>query len=294
VAVRVELKDAGKIGGKDFKFEHRESTKMTDAEKRNVSILKDKGVTHLQANQNISLKNAGMIDIQKGEELKIVSWNTDINELTVISEKGFKTTVNLMNIKGFDPMDSKQTRDFSNKDLVDVRAIIGSEYQMKDGKPILDEKTGGKVKNPDYLSNGASGKIESVTARGAEIKFDDGRTIKVSAENMAKVDHAYARTAHGNQGRTVDKAIVAISEGSAGLVNKESAYVALTRAKESVTIVTTAKDAVIRNASEMSDKTTALDAPKPKERIFKRDTTKDREKAPMQKEAKKPEPARGR
>jgi conjugative relaxase-like TrwC/TraI family protein len=294
VAVRVELKDAGKISGKDFKFEHRESTKMTDAEKRNVSILKDKGVTHLQANQNISLKNAGMIDIQKGEELKIVSWNTDINELTVISEKGFKTTVNLMNIKGFDPMDSKQTRDFSNKDLVDVRAIIGSEYQMKDGKPILDEKTGGKVKNPDYLSNGASGKIESVTARGAEIKFDDGRTIKVSAENMAKVDHAYARTAHGNQGRTVDKAIVAISEGSAGLVNKESAYVALTRAKESVTIVTTAKDAVIRNASEMSDKTTALDAPKPKERIFKRDTTKDREKAPMQKEAKKPEPARGR
>jgi ATP-dependent exoDNAse (exonuclease V) alpha subunit len=160
---------------------------------------------------------------------------------------------------------------------------------MKDGKPILNEKTGDKVKNPDYLSNGASGKIESISAKGAEIKFDDGRTVKVSAENMAKVDHAYARTAHGNQGRTVDKAIIAISEGSAGLINKESAYVALTRAKELVTLVTTAKDTVIRNATEMSDKTTALDAPKAKERSFKRDTTKNKEKAPEQKEAKRPD-----
>jgi len=115
---------------------------------------------------------------------------------------------------------------------------------------------------------------------------------------MAKVDHAYARTAHGNQGRTVDKAIVAISEGSAGLVNKESAYVALTRAKESVTVVTTAKDAVIRNATEMSDKTTALDAPKAREQSFKREksaeTSKMREKAPEQKEVKKADQARGR
>jgi len=260
--------------------------------------LIDKGVTHLQANQNITLKALGAIDIQKGEELKIVSWNADKNEMTVMSEKGVKATINPMDVKGFDPMDSKQTRDFSNKDLVDVRAIIGSEYQMKDGKPMLNEKTGDKVKNPDYLSNGASGKIESISAKGAEIKFDDGRTIKVSAENMAKVDHAYARTAHGNQGRTVDKAIVAISEGSAGLVNKESAYVALTRAKESVTVVTTAKDAVIRNATEMSDKTTALDAPKAKEQNFKREksaeTSKAREKAPEQKEVKKPEQTRGR
>ena len=297
-AVRLELKDAGKIGDKDYKFEHRESTKMTDAEKKNVSILIDKGVTHLQANQNITLKAPGAIDIQKGEELKIVSWNADKNEMTVMSEKGVKATINPMNVKGFDPMDSKQSRDFSHKDLVDVRAIIGSEYQMKDGKPMLNEKTGDKVKNPDYLSNGASGKIESISAKGAEIKFDDGRTIKVSAENMAKVDHAYARTAHGNQGRTVDKAIVAISEGSAGLVNKESAYVALTRAKESVTVVTTAKDAVIRNATEMSDKTTALDAPKAKEQNFKREksaeTSKSREKAPEQKEVKKADQARGR
>ncbi|MBU3539061.1 MobF family relaxase [Polynucleobacter sp. UK-Gri1-W3] len=288
-AVRVELKAAGKIGEKDFKFGHRESTKMTDAEKKNVSILKDKGVTHLQANQNISLKTPGGISIKKGEELRIVSWNTDKNELTVISDKGVRATINPAEIKGLDPMDSKQTRDFSKSDLVDVRAIIGSEYQMKDGKPVLNEQTGDKVKSPDYLSNGANGKIESISVRGAEIKFDDGRVIKVSAENMAKVDHAYARTAHGNQGRTVDKAIVAISEGSAGLVNKESAYVALTRAKESVTVVTTAKDAVIRNAIEMSDKTTALDAPRVKEQSFKRETTKDREKAPEQKEAKKPD-----
>jgi len=297
-AVRLELKDAGKIGDKDIKFEHRESTKLTDEEKKNVYILRDKGVTHLQANQNITLKASGVIDIQKGEEMKIVGWNADKNEMTVMSEKGVKAVINPMNVKGFDPMDSKQSRDFSHKDLVDVRAIIGSEYQMKDGKPILDEKTGDKVKNPDYLSNGASGKIESISAKGAEIKFDDGRTIKVSAENMAKVDHAYARTAHGNQGRTVDKAIIAISEASARLVNRESAYVALTRAKESVTVVTTAKDALIRNATEMSDKTTALDAPKVKEHNFKREksaeTSKAKEKAPEQKEVKKADQTRGR
>jgi len=290
-AVRIELKIAGKIGDKDFQFEHREAQKMTDAEKKNVSILIDKGVTHLQANQTIFLKNPEL-SIQKGEELEILNWNSDKNEIVIQTEKG-KATINPAEISGFDPLDAKQSRLFAKNDLVDVRAIIGNEYKHKAGNALLNEQTGDKIKNPDYLSNGACGKIESISARGAEIKFDDGRTIKVSAENMARVDHAYARTAHGNQGRTVDKAIVSISENSAGLINKESAYVALTRAKESVTIFTTAKDAVVRRASEISDKTTALDAPRAQEQNFKREKSvqqsNSREKTPDKKESKRPE-----
>ena len=72
----------------------------------------------------------------------------------------------------------------------------------------------------------------------------------------------YARTNFGTQGRTVDIAIAVIGESGTKMTEKSGVYVAMTRARDSVTVLTTDKDALLRNANRISEKTTALDAPR--------------------------------
>src|SRR5487761_2448970 len=74
---------------------------------------------------------------------------------------------------------------------------------------------------------------ELVTARNVEgqsIHLEDGRTIP---DNYREFTHGYAVTAHRSQGKTVDQVII-----SADVMKQELFYVAASRGREGISIVT--------------------------------------------------------
>jgi hypothetical protein len=66
------------------------------------------------------------------------------------------------------------------------------------------------------------------------IELEDGRTLPA---NYRSFDHGYAVTAHRSQGQTVDAVIV-----SGDRMSKELFYVAATRGRESLTVITSDRE----------------------------------------------------
>jgi hypothetical protein len=88
------------------------------------------------------------------------------------------------------------------------------------------------------VTNGEIVTVSRVDRKG-EIHLQDGRT---QPSDFKQFTHGYAVTAHRSQGKSVDKVIV-----SADKMKKEPFYVATSRGRESVTVVTSNKQELWRS-----------------------------------------------
>lgn len=120
----------------------------------------------------------------------------------------------------------------------------------------------GTVKTLDgkhTLKNGTSRTVAGFTAKG--IRLDNGWVVGKDAGHFR---HGFVETSFGSQGRTVDRAILAMSAASLGATNQEQLYVSASRAKERTTLYTDDKAAVRQAVQRSSRKLAALDLrPKP-------------------------------
>ena len=82
-------------------------------------------------------------------------------------------------------------------------------------------------------TNGETVTVSRVDEQG-RIRLEDGRTLPV---NYKHFDHGYAVTAHRSQGKSVDAVVI-----SGDAMKKELFYVAASRGRESVTVVTSDKE----------------------------------------------------
>ncbi|MHB8390083.1 MAG: hypothetical protein ACYDBH_10940, partial [Acidobacteriaceae bacterium] len=111
-------------------------------------------------------------------------------------------------------------------------------YQPRDmnlatGDQIIFRENSGR--GDDKIINGQTATIER-SDRGILARTDDGRLIEIDPNKNHSIDYAWARTVHSAQGATVDRVIVA---GEASRVaTAETAYVACSRERESLQIVT--------------------------------------------------------
>ena len=143
--------------------------------------------------------------------------------------------------------------------VIDIRPKVGQlqafsarEIELRTGDQILFRQNNkalevtngmtGTVKIDDY------GKISVQTATGSRIALDTSR---------AQVfDYAYARTVHSSQGATVERAIVV---GEAGRVSTaESAYVACSREKTCLQIITDDPEKLSKSWQKYGEKQNAL------------------------------------
>jgi hypothetical protein len=83
------------------------------------------------------------------------------------------------------------------------------------------------------ITNGELVTVSAVDATG-RIQLDDGRTLPSNYRSFA---HGYAVTAHRSQGKTVDSVII-----SGDSMPKELFYVAASRGRQSVTVITSDKE----------------------------------------------------
>jgi conjugative relaxase-like TrwC/TraI family protein len=96
-------------------------------------------------------------------------------------------------------------------------------------------------------TNGELVTVSTIDARG-HIHLQDGRTLP---ENYQQYTHGYAVTAHRSQGKSVDAVVIL-----ADAMRKELFYVAASRGRESVTVVTSDKEVlrecIIRSGTRQS------------------------------------------
>ena len=94
--------------------------------------------------------------------------------------------------------------------------------------------------------------------KGGDLRLDNGWVVPKDAGHFR---HGFVDTSFGSQGKTVDRAIVAMSTASLGATNAEQMYVSSTRAREGMVVYTDDKAAVRDGVQRSSQKAAALDLP---------------------------------
>ena len=92
--------------------------------------------------------------------------------------------------------------------------------------------TGNRREADFRATNGELAKVRSID--GCRIHLEDGRTLPA---NYREFDHGYAITAHRSQGKTVDAVVL-----SGDMMKQEQFYVAASRGRDGITVITSDVD----------------------------------------------------
>jgi len=97
-------------------------------------------------------------------------------------------------------------------------------------------------------TNGETVTVSGVDERG-RIQLEDGRTLPANYQHF---DHGYAVTAHRTQGKSVDAVVISIDA-----MKKELFYVAASRGRERVTVVTSDKELLRESVGRSGERQSA-------------------------------------
>jgi len=134
----------------------------------------------------------------------------------------------------------KQTGSF---DVLEARPI-----EVSGGDRLL--LTANRRETNCRTTNGELVTVSAVDAAG-RIQLDDGRRLPANFRSFA---HGYAVTAHRSQGKTVDSVII-----SGDGMQKELFYVAASRGRQSVTVITSDKERLRTTVARSMARTSASD-----------------------------------
>ena len=109
--------------------------------------------------------------------------------------------------------------------------------------------TGNRREAGFRATNGELAKVSSVD--GGRILLEDGRTLPT---NYHEFDHGYAITAHRSQGKTVDTVVLS-SDG----MKQEQFYVAASRGREGITVITSDVDRLRESLGISSARPSAME-----------------------------------
>lgn len=110
------------------------------------------------------------------------------------------------------------------------------------------------------ISNGALGEIVSIAPDGAAlVRLDDRKDpVPLNLRDTRHLDYGYAVTSYSSQGKTVDRALIAIrTRHVRTLVNSAQVYVSISRARREVEVFTDSRQALPRAASREAPKHSA-------------------------------------
>jgi len=108
--------------------------------------------------------------------------------------------------------------------------------------------------------NGQTGTVEAVDgpAGRLELRVDAGQVLTLDLKQPLRLDHAYCTTVHAAQGQTCDRVLVDADVSSA-MANQSLYYVAISRARNAVTLYTDDRELLPLAMSRLDIKNAALD-----------------------------------
>ena len=86
--------------------------------------------------------------------------------------------------------------------------------------------------------NGDIGYIVDIDEDGVEVRFNSNKTLYIKNSDLEDMQLAYAITIHKSQGAEYPTVIILISNKCGRLINRNTLYTAVTRAKKEVNIIT--------------------------------------------------------
>jgi conjugative relaxase-like TrwC/TraI family protein len=162
------------------------------------------------------------LNVSDKEKLMVIATNPEKGQVILGRLNSDNVTVN-----------KKKPKILWNPDKVAGSAKYGVEvYDIKKRDFNLGDKIiwTNTIKK-EGLKNGDRGEIIDKAKNSLLIKFDNGHLKWVNTDALKNFDYAYAVTAHIAQGMTYDKAFVIAQSYRVNLVNQQSFYVSITRAR---------------------------------------------------------------
>ena len=96
------------------------------------------------------------------------------------------------------------------------------------------------------LVNGERAEVRSIGRRNVRLRTDRGDLVLARGDpQLHHLDHAYSSTVHAAQGATFDRAIAIIDSDRGALTDQATFYVELTRARDSVVVLTDDREALV-------------------------------------------------
>ena len=130
------------------------------------------------------------------------------------------------------------------------------EMNLAAGDQIIFRENQGRGTNK--ITNGQIATIERADGKSIEARLDDGRVMSLDPNRGQVIDHAWCRTVHSSQGATVDHVIIA---GEASRVaTAETAYVACSRERDALTIITDSPEKLTESWSRWSERQYATES----------------------------------
>lgn len=137
-----------------------------------------------------------------------------------------------------------------------ISAYAAREMELRAGDRIAfrqnDKERG--------ITNGTQGTVSIDSEGKTNVKTDSGQAVPIAQNRGQTLDYSYARTVHSSQGATVERAIV-VGEASR-VATAESAYVACSREKTGLTIITDNSEKLGKAWGRFAERQNALDAAK--------------------------------
>jgi len=114
--------------------------------------------------------------------------------------------------------------------------------------------------------NGQTGMVETIdaTARLLTVRTEKGEVVALNIEQALRADHGYCTTVHAAQGQTCERVLVDADVSSA-TANQSLYYVAISRARSSVTLYTDDQELLPEAMSRLDIKHAALDLERKRE-----------------------------
>ena len=113
------------------------------------------------------------------------------------------------------------------------------------------------------LDNGDRAEVLEIRGRALRIRLADGREMLFAPDDpqLRHLAYAYASTVHAAQGQTHDRVIAVLDTGAGPLVNQQTLYVQLSRAREEAVVLTDNREQLIETLeANTGERLTALEA----------------------------------
>ncbi len=239
-AIRHQLQQSGQLATTDttIKTLVARDVSKTELEKGAVgSVYKIGDIVTINSS---ALKQSHQLN--KGDQLTVTKLHTQSNELT-LNQNGKNITIAATDLaKAYPTISEIETRQIS----------IGDQMRFT----ATDLKTG-------YVTN-QSATVTHINENSITLASNShDKTITLDASKSLSIDHDYAKTTFSSQGLTAENVIYHAQSTSTNLMNQRDFYVAISRATDSVQVVTNNKRELTDLVKESSgQKETALEISK--------------------------------
>lgn len=188
--------------------------------------------------------------VREGDQLMVVM-SGETYEVEGVNEKRGTLSLVTQNEQG-----GERRIEMHAKHLKDSQVFKRSTLEIAKGELVMFRENDRKL----GVVNGDTGRVIGRNEKTGNIQVEmpgRERPLEVDGDQARVLEHAYARTVHTSQGMTVNRAFFAVEGGMQALANM--AYVALTRHKFDVQVITDKVSAITKQFSKWSERESATE-----------------------------------